>query len=259
MRVETKVGILFITSVGLVVLFAYLIGMIDPSSKSHELNVMYNFAGGIEVGSPVRVMGIKVGKVKAIEFDPDMKMPDGEEVKLRIKISISQKAWPTIKRDSRFYVNLAGVIGEKYLEVTPGSSESTFFQPGEVVRGSDPPRIDQLISQGYGLVGKMLELFEANQGSVSNTIKMLDSLVTNLNRTLVLFDKTTKNVRIQTLLKNMEEISTDIRSVSQRLRTDETKKTLDLIHTLVWRLEELDKQAIQTFMQEEGVKARVAF
>ena len=61
MKAELKVGILFIVSTILVALFALYLGVLNPFSNSHEINVAYNFAGGIEVGSPVRVMGIKVG------------------------------------------------------------------------------------------------------------------------------------------------------------------------------------------------------
>ena len=259
MKVETKVGIMFLLAVVLVVFFAFLMGAISPFSNSHELKLLYNFAGGIEVGSPVRVMGIKVGKVKEIKFDPSMKSPEGEETKLMIRVSVSKEAWKTVRKDSKFYINLAGVIGEKFIEVTPGSLEAGSFSSGEFVRGEDPPRIDQLISQGYGLAGKILEMVEENEGSVTNTIKMLDSLVSNFNRTLVLIDKTTKNVRIAKMLKNMEQITTDISKVSHKLGSKETEKTIDLLHTLIWRLEALDKEAIKTFMQDEGITARMAF
>ena len=86
MKAETKVGLLFLASVAMVAIFAFYLGALNPFSGSNELTVLYNFAGGIEVGSPVRVMGIKVGKVKSIEFDPSAKAPNGEEVKLKIKI-----------------------------------------------------------------------------------------------------------------------------------------------------------------------------
>ena len=81
MKPQTKVGILFVLSVVLMVGFAFALGAIQPFSNANELKIAYNFAGGIEVGSPVRVMGIKVGKVRSIDFEPNFKMPDsGEEV-----------------------------------------------------------------------------------------------------------------------------------------------------------------------------------
>lgn len=259
MKVETKVGILFLVAVALVIGFAYGLGAISPFSDANTLNVAYNYAGGIDVGSPVRVMGIKVGKVKSIKFEPGLKMPNGEEVKLKIEITISKQSWDTVRTDSRFYINLAGVIGEKFLEISPGTTSNPPFEPGALIRGEDPPRIDQLISQSYGLAGKILEFVDKNEGSVTQTLEALNSLVTNFNKTLVLMDKTTKNVKVAELLQNLVQISGDVAHVSKKLRSDDADKTIELVHRLVWRLDDLDKAAIKKFLQEEGVKARMAF
>ena len=257
MKVETKVGLLVLLSAALVVGFAYLIGGLNPFANEYELNLQYNYAGGIEVGSPVRVMGIKVGKVKAIEFDPNMKDEKGEEVKLRVRITIDKRAWPTVRKDSQFYINLAGIIGEKFLEVSPGTAAAPQFKDGEVVRGVDPPRIDQLISQGYGLAGKMLEIVEKNEGSFTSMIGMLDNLVKNMNQTLVQLDRTTKNVEISRILRNIDKLTSDLAHVSGKLRTSDAEKTYDLVHRLIWRLDDMDAKAIRKFLQEEGVRARI--
>jgi phospholipid/cholesterol/gamma-HCH transport system substrate-binding protein len=257
LKIETKVGVLFSIAVLMVIAFAWLMGALNPFANNYSLFVQYNFAGGIEVGSPVRVMGIKIGKVDSIDFVPDQKDSKDKKVKLRLKISVDKKAQETIRKNSKFFINLAGIIGEKFLEITPGSMEGSALAPGDVVRGIDPPRIDQLISQSYGLAGKILELVEKNEGSVTHTLELFDHLVTNLNRTLVQLDKTTKNVEVTRLLNNMVEISEDIRAVSGKIRTPEGQKTLDLLHRLLWRLDPLDEQAIRNFLQKEGVRAKI--
>jgi phospholipid/cholesterol/gamma-HCH transport system substrate-binding protein len=257
MKVETKVGLLALVSLIMVAAFAYAMGFVAPFSNTKELNVMFNFAGGIEEGSPVRVMGIKVGKVKSITFDPEHKMADGEEVKLRLTITIDKKAWTSVRKDSKFFINLAGVIGEKFLEISPGTATAGEFANGEYVRGEDPPRIDQLLSQGYGLAGKVIEILEKNEGSVTNVIKQLDSLTTNFNRTLVLLDKTTKNREVSRLLDNAVKISDDMAYFTTNLRSKKAEDTYDLVHKLLFRLEPLDGPAIKKFLQEEGVRARI--
>ena len=257
MKVETKVGLLALVSMGLVIGFAAVMGLISPFSNSNDLNVMYNYAGGIEEGSPVRVMGIKVGKVKKIAFDPGYKSSTGEEVKLKLVISIDKKAWSTVRKDSRFFINLAGVIGEKFLEISPGSNDQPEFQPGDSVRGEDPPRIDQLISQSYGLAGKIIEIVNKNEGSVSNIIAQLDKLTTNVNKTLVLLDRTTKNDDVVRLLNNAVKLSDDLVYFSGNLRSKKAEDTYQLMHKLLFRLEPLDSAAIKKFLQDEGVRARV--
>lgn len=258
MKVESKVGILALGSVMLVIAFAYLMGLLNFFTDSLSLDVMYNYAGGIEEGSPVRVMGIKVGKVKKISFNPTFRMPGtNEEVKLKVEIAIDRKAWPTVRKDSRFFINLAGVIGEKFLEISPGSTEAQEFKSGELVRGEDPPRIDQLISQSYGLAGKIVDLVSKNEGSVTNVLGQLDKLTTNFNKTLMLLDRTTKNKDIARLLENAIKISDDVVYLTGQLRSKRAEDTYDLVQRLLFRLEPLDGPMIRKFLQDEGVKARV--
>lgn len=257
MKAETKVGLLFVAALAMVAAFAWYLGVLNPFAKENTVDIGYNFAGGIEVGSPVRVMGIKVGKVTAIQFDPNLKSPTGEEVKLRVRVSISKDAWPTVRKDSRFFINLAGVIGEKYIEVSPGSLEAPTLEPGQFVRGEDPPRIDQLISQSYGLAGKILDMVEKNEGSVGDTLDKMNSLVTNLNKTLVLLEKTSKNKEFNTIVTNVATITSDLTILTAKLRGPEAEKTMQLIHRLIWRLDKMDEQAIRNFLQKEGIKAKL--
>lgn len=258
MNSQTKVGLLFLGVVVLVIGFALAIGSFSPFSNSRELVVAYNFAGGLEVGSPVRVMGIKVGRVKSIDFKPSFKMPGtGEEVQLLVTVAINKKAWPTIRKDSRYYINLAGVIGEKFLEITPGTSEAGPVQSGDVVRGEDPPRIDQLISQSYSLAGKILDLVDKNEGSVVHTIETMNRLVVNFDKALQQLQKTSKNKDVQKILENLGVVSSDMAFFSQKLRSPKGQDTLALINELIHRLKPLDAKAIKKFLQDDGIRAKI--
>jgi phospholipid/cholesterol/gamma-HCH transport system substrate-binding protein len=258
MKPQTKVGILFLAVLAMVVVFAFALGSWQPFSNSNELKVAYNFAGGIEVGSPVRVMGIKVGKVRSIAFAPDFKMADtGEEVKLMITIAVDKDAWATIRTDSHFYINLAGVIGEKFLEITPGGLDHPQFTPGQVVRGEDPPRIDQLISQSYALAGKILDLVNRNEGSVIQTINTMNRLVVNFDKMLKQLEKTSRDPEVHRIVQNLSTIMADGAFFSQKLRGPDGQKTLALINQLIHRLEPLDAKAIKKFLQEDGIKAKL--
>ena len=257
MKNETKVGVLAFAAIVAVVLFGYWVGLYNPFTNQHKLHVMYNYAGGIEVGSPVRVMGIKVGNVNSIEFKSDYKTEKGEEVKLEVTISVEKKAWKSIRGNSQFYINLAGVIGEKFLEISPGTSDSEELTPGQYVRGEDPPRIDQLISQSYGLAGKIIDIIEKNEGSVTNTVAQIDRLLTNFNKTLQLLDKTRNNKDVERMLNNLIVITDNVSYLTTQMRSKKAEDTYDLLHKLIFRLEPLDKEAIKKFFQEEGVRARI--
>lgn len=257
MKSPTKVGILFVVTLLLIIGFALALGAIQPFANTNELKIAYNFAGGIEVGSPVRVMGIKVGKVREIEFVPEQKMPNGEEVKLLITVTIDKKAWPTVRKDSQYFINLAGVIGEKFLEITPGSTAAEELKPGQTVRGEDPPRIDQLISQSYSLAGKIIDLVNKNEGTIVETVETINKLVLNLNKALKQIDQTTKDQDIHKLIKDISTITNNTAFFTEKLRSPEGQKTISLLNELVHRLEPLDAEAIKKFLQTEGIRAHL--
>lgn len=257
MRPEAKVGLLFFVTLVLLTVFAWFLGVTNPFSSHKKLKIAYNFAGGIESGSPVRVMGIRVGKVDSIQFAPENKMPNGEEVKLIVVVSIDDGAWATLRSDSRFYINLAGVIGEKYIEVSPGTSAEPLLKSGQLVRGEDPPRIDQLISQSYGLAGQIMDLVEGNKGSVVETIQMINNLVKNTNSLLKQIDQTSSNKDVKKILTNVGVVTEDLAYFTQKLRSKDGEATLVLINDLIFRLKDLDKKAIKEFLQEEGIRARM--
>ncbi|MGZ3699424.1 MAG: MlaD family protein [Bdellovibrionota bacterium] len=266
---EAKVGGLILATAVLAVVFAWVIGIQNPFDQSISFFVTYNFAGGIEVGSPVRVSGIKVGKVERIEF---FAPKDGKEVSLqepgsdtnldekaltplRVKVSVRKDAAFGVRKDSRFYVNLAGIIGERYIEITPGHLKSPRVLPGEVVEGVDPPRIDQLLSQSFDLAGKIKDIIDENKGDITKSIDLLYKLSGNLNKTLMWVDKSSIfKTDLAKLAQNLIQITSDFRVVTDKAHSPEGEKTLKLLYNLIWRLEPIDSEHIHQFFQKEGIK-----
>jgi phospholipid/cholesterol/gamma-HCH transport system substrate-binding protein len=269
---EAKVGGLILTTGLLVFLFAWIIGIQNPFQSSVQFFVTYNFAGGIEVGSPVRVSGIKVGKVENIEFfvpvDPQEVLPNGPSnieftetgkaiSPLKLKISVRKEAALGLRKDSQFYINMAGIIGERYVEITPGHLEASPIKEGDTVAGIDPPRFDQLISQSFDLAGKMKEIIDENKADFTHSIELLTKLSGNLNKTLGWIDKSNLfKSDLSKLTDNLIAITSSFRKVTDQINTQEGKETLGLLHKLLWRLEPLDSEKIRGFLQKEGVRVK---
>lgn len=269
---EAKVGALITSTVVIALGFAWLLGFKNPFTDQNYFYVTYNFAGGIDLGSHVRLSGIKVGKVEEIEFfapapnqevsRKDIGSADQNEniayTPVRLKISVRKAALPGIRKNSNFYINLAGLIGERYIEITPGTIDSAQLQAGDSIAGVDPPRIDQLISQSFNLAGKIQELIERNKGDITKSIELLYKLSSNLNKTLEKVDQSkilSKDLAV--LINNLMEMTSDVREVTKGMRTPEGQKTLKLLHDILWRLEPLDSERIRTFLQKEGVKVKI--
>ncbi len=257
MKTETKVGLLFVGTIILVAMFMTWLGVIDPLRKTHTVHVLYNFAGGINPGSPVRVMGIKVGKVWDIDFVSGMKAQNGEEGKLKITISIDDKAWDSLREDSRFYINIAGVVGEKYIEITPGSTNIHRLQDNGVYRGIDPPRLETLISQSFNLAGKILDLVEKNEDKIGEMIDTSNHLIANFNRTLIMLDRMSEPGKMMKLIDNLTVITENLRNMSSKINSADAEKSIEIINRLLEKLDKIDEKTIRKFLQEDGIKAKL--
>lgn len=250
---EFWVGVLFLTVLVLLVVFGWIMGAVGPLQSQSRFYLLYNFAGGIEVGSPVRVSGVKVGKVSKIEFLPESSETNQERVSLKLTIDVSSKAVPSVREDSRFYVNMAGIIGEKYIEISPGSSSSPVLRHGAVVRGVDPPRIDQLLSQGYGVFGRIMEFMDENEKTLTEFLVGMKELIGDANKML----KGRDRQKVVYLIENMNAVAADIHELTQRMKNPENQKFYDQVYDLVDRAHKIDKPVIKQFLQEEGIRARI--
>lgn len=252
-RKEFWVGALVLVSVGLLFLFAWLLGIVSPLGSKYQINVFYQFAGGVEMGAPVRVSGVKVGKVEHIEFvpSPPSDILAGTSVKLRI--GLDSKTRNLVRQDSKFYINIAGIIGERYLEITPGTQDSPVLENGAEVRGMDPPRVDQLLSQGYGVFGRVQEFLERNENTMQELLTNVHSLMTDTNAVLKKLDRR----KVSQLVDNLNTVSSNLAVLTQQLRTPKSSKFVDQLADLVDRAHQIDKPTLQKFLQEEGVRARI--
>ncbi len=247
---EFSVGLLALLALGLMVLFGWLMGAWRPFSSEVRYRVLYGFAGGVEVGSPVRVSGVKVGRVENIHF---LAPGEIEGVSLEMVITVANRAAPLVREDSKFFVNMAGIIGERYVEVSPGTSSASPLKPEARIRGEDPPRIDQLLSQGYGVFGKIQEFLEANEDVISEFLGQAKGLMNDANK----FLKHRDREKLYVLLDNMVAITADMKGFTHTLTDKKSREFFDQLVDVMARLHNVDKEALKKFLQQEGVRARI--
>jgi phospholipid/cholesterol/gamma-HCH transport system substrate-binding protein len=213
---------LFLLAIALAMLFAYWMGAFGFGA-SRAFYVDYNFAGGLERGSTVRLAGIKVGRVSEIRFSSEKGVAPPSDVdpqaiagpaQLRLKIEVSTDAFKQITTDTKFFINLAGLIGERYVEVVPGTGAPV--ERGHEFRGMDPPRIDQLLSQGYGIFGDLRSFFQENRGDLKEIFNTLNSLSKNL---ATVFGNVTPQQKreLSLLLSNLAVASGDLKTMTKNI------------------------------------------
>jgi phospholipid/cholesterol/gamma-HCH transport system substrate-binding protein len=105
------------------------------SDDGYELYAIFTDAGGLKAGSSVLIAGMEVGRVKSISMQD-------YEAKIVITLPKSIK----IQEDAIASIKTRGLIGEKYLSITPGGSD-TILKDGQRIRETTPPvDIEELIS-----------------------------------------------------------------------------------------------------------------
>ena len=181
---ELKVGALVVVSAGVLVAFVALLGGLS-FAPGFRVYVDYDFSGNIHSGAPVKISGIRVGKVEEVRFmggqlDPQV----GRRVQVRLVVRIEQRARTAIHQDAEFFVNTQGVLGEQYLEIAPGSYEKPELQPEAIVLGVNPPRTDLIIARLYefldavtGLLREDKEVFRDLLRSGAKVARSLDQLL----------------------------------------------------------------------------------
>src|SRR5262245_20564014 len=154
--IEVKVGLLILTALALLVVFILVMGGINFQA-SYEVNVGFDNPGGLQSGAPVKIAGVKVGKVKALEFWGGRPDETGKPSALvRAKVDIEKRYQQDIHDDAVFYITTQGVLGEQFLAIEPGTPGRPTLEDGAVVRGLDPPRLDRLIAESYDLLHSMV-------------------------------------------------------------------------------------------------------
>ncbi|MGB2706304.1 MAG: MlaD family protein [Candidatus Omnitrophota bacterium] len=166
---ELKVGIFI--AVGILVFFimVFSIGDVYLVRKGFHINILFNFVNGVTESAPVRLAGVNVGQIDKIDL-----FYDGKEKKTKVKVL----AWINddrikIQEDSKATINTLGLLGEKYLEISPGKDAKNFLKNGDTVTGHDPIPTESLaekiweiadsadvvmtrLKEGKGTVGKLL-------------------------------------------------------------------------------------------------------
>jgi phospholipid/cholesterol/gamma-HCH transport system substrate-binding protein len=98
--------------------------------------------GGLKKGSVVEIAGVEVGRVKSVTLE-----------QYQAKLVLHMQPEIKIQEDAILSVKTKGLMGEKYLSLSPGGSEK-FLGPGEWIRDTEPPvDLEELLAKYiYGKV-----------------------------------------------------------------------------------------------------------
>jgi phospholipid/cholesterol/gamma-HCH transport system substrate-binding protein len=231
-KFKVKLGLFVAGGFVLFVIAIFLIGrqknLFDPVFR---LTTSFFNVSVLQVGNNIRFSGINVGTVGNIEFINDSTV----QVDMLIKKSVQQ----FIKTDCQAAIGSEGIIGDRVLIITQGSSEAQSVNGGEYITSVEPVEIDGIITSLNITTAQLAEIMiNINQGNGTLGRLIRDSTISeNINKTIINLRKSSKgldenmNAAKSNFLfkgyfnkkkKNAEKAKQD----SLRLKDEATKKNL---------------------------------
>lgn len=133
---ELGVGIFLIVGILCMAYLSLTLGHIGLSSSLYEVKAFFPTVSGLKSKAAVTMAGVNIGEVVGIQLSKGQ-----AEVTLGIHKDVQ------LEEDSIASIKTMGIIGDKYVSIAPGASD-TYIKPGGTIRETQPPLdVESLISR----------------------------------------------------------------------------------------------------------------
>lgn len=216
---EIKIGIMVTAVVFLLLLLTFRVGNFEFVQRGYEIKVRFNRIEGLEANAPVRLNGLEVGSIKNIQllYEPQTTM--------ELVLWLKQEA--RLREGAQASINVMGLIGEKYVELTSGNKDGAFLEPGSLIIGNDPIDFEKLMAKGDVLVDNLMnistninERLKVNSQAIDEILanmrtitSNLTSITSNVNERLTLNRQHIDDIviHLNATSQNLEELSSDLK------------------------------------------------
>lgn len=251
---KVRLGVfIFISGALLVFLVLYF-----AASKIFEKSDVYYVAyhdvsvSGLEVGSPVNYLGIKIGSISDISIDPmDINS---------IVVELSLEPGTPIKNDAYADIVSIGITGLKTIEIRGGTNEAAFLRRGEFLKAGSAATQEitgkaSIIAEKTEKVINNLQIFTEpeNMRKFSDAAENINLLAAQLNSTTGMIDSLIEENRaevrevIQTasivagrLDTSTVTLNRAITAINNIIESDTLKQIVGNAHNLSQHLRETD-------------------
>ena len=137
LSIETAVGIFIIIGLACMAYLAVKLGDVHLfGSEQYVVKARFANITGLKEGSTVEIAGVPVGKVSKISLDNYQAF-----VELLINPGIK------IQEDSIASIRTQGIIGDKYVKISPGGAEDYIGPQGVMTETESTVDIEELVSK----------------------------------------------------------------------------------------------------------------
>jgi len=157
---EILVGTAIIVAIGVAIYGYVFLREVPVREKGFTVTAHFANVTGLELGDPVTVFGVKVGRIRKMQLEKQ-----GVAVQLWLNGEVP------LPRDTRASIRSIGMIGEKYIALIAGKSEET-LQQNNVMLGD---YVTDLADAG----GSLTDLMEEARSLISKIKVVVDTVLTH--------------------------------------------------------------------------------
>jgi outer membrane protein OmpA-like peptidoglycan-associated protein len=138
MSTAFRVGVFIFMGLLVLCIGIFLIGNKDfLFSSTYGLKADFQNVGGLNNGADVRVGGIHEGTVKEID------LPSQSDGKVTVVMNLRSATRTIIKKDSHASIKTEGLLGDKYIEISFGSTKADAVQNGDTITSEAPKDLSE--------------------------------------------------------------------------------------------------------------------
>jgi phospholipid/cholesterol/gamma-HCH transport system substrate-binding protein len=136
-RINIAVGLFMVLGIVALGYLSIQLGRVSfLGGRGYTVTVDFPSVGGLKSGSTVEIAGVEIGRVESIGLDNYQ-----ARVMLRLQSGVK------LQEDSIASIKTKGLIGEKYVRISPGGSDK-IIQPGGKIREVEAPvDFEELLSK----------------------------------------------------------------------------------------------------------------
>lgn len=135
---KMRLGIFVTISIALLIVGIYFIGKKQQLfNPTFHVSSIFKDIGGLNVGNNVRFSGINVGIIEDIEQITD--------TTVRVHMQIDERTRKFIKKNAKAIIGSDGLMGNKLLIITPGTSGKQQVADNDVITTAEQVTIDDIL------------------------------------------------------------------------------------------------------------------
>ena len=170
---KIRLGIFISLGIAFFTAGIYFIGVTQQMfTSTFRITGIFKDVGGLQAGNIVRFSGINVGTAENIKIISD--------TSVRVDMRIDEKVRQFIKKDAEAIIGSEGLLGNKILIITPGTSGTKGIENNDVIATNVPVSMDDVLLSVKGTidnaskitsaVSKITDNMQAGNGTVGRLL-----------------------------------------------------------------------------------------